>query len=146
MMKLGWYSKLDQTERRTYWACFAGFGLDAMDTTIYALVIPALIATLGLTQAEAGYLATASLAGAAVGGWAAGILADRLGRVRILQVTILMVAGFTCLAAFMSDFWSLAAVRFLQGLGYGGEAAVGGVLISEVIRSRAATRSATRSR
>ena len=134
MMKLGWYSKLDQTERRTYWACFAGFGLDAMDTTIYALVIPALIATLGLTQAEAGYLATASLAGAAVGGWAAGILADRLGRVRILQVTILMVAGFTCLAAFMNDFWSLAAVRFLQGLGYGGEAAVGGVLISEVIR------------
>ncbi|QEE39128.1 MULTISPECIES: MFS transporter [unclassified Methylobacterium] len=134
MIKLGWYSKLDQTERRTYWACFAGFGLDAMDTTIYALVIPALIATLGFSQAEAGYLATASLAGAAVGGWAAGILADRLGRVRILQVTILMVAGFTCLAAFMSDFWSLAAVRFLQGLGYGGEAAVGGVLISEVIR------------
>ena len=133
-MKLGWYNTLDQTERRTYWACFAGFGLDAMDTTIYALVIPALIATLGLTQAEAGYLATASLAGAAVGGWAAGILADRIGRVRILQLTILMVAGFTCLAAFMSDFWSLALVRFLQGLGYGGEAAVGGVLISEVIR------------
>ncbi|MCJ2020636.1 MFS transporter [Methylobacterium sp. E-065] len=134
MMKLGWYHTLDQTERRTYWACFAGFGLDAMDTTIYALVIPALIATLGLTQAEAGYLATASLAGAAVGGWAAGILADRIGRVRILQLTILMVAGFTCLAAFMSDVWSLALVRFLQGLGYGGEAAVGGVLISEVIR------------
>ncbi|WP_345822645.1 MFS transporter [Methylobacterium fujisawaense] len=134
MMKLGWYHDLDDTERRTYWACFAGFGLDAMDTTIYALVIPALIATLGLTQAEAGYLATASLAGAAVGGWAAGILADRIGRVRILQLTILMVAGFTCLAAFMSDFWSLAAVRFLQGVGYGGEAAVGGVLISEVIR------------
>ena len=134
MMKLGWYHTLDQTERRTYWACFAGFGLDAMDTTIYALVIPALIATLGLTQAEAGYLATASLAGAAVGGWAAGILADRIGRVRILQLTILMVAGFTCLAAFMNDFWSLALVRFLQGLGYGGEAAVGGVLISEVIR------------
>ena len=44
-MKLGWYHTLDQTERRTYWACFAGFGLDAMDTTIYALVIPALIAT-----------------------------------------------------------------------------------------------------
>ena len=51
-----------------------------------------------------------------------------------MQLTILMVAGFTCLAAFMSDFWSLALVRFLQGLGYGGEAAVGGVLISGVIR------------
>lgn len=134
MTTLGWYGKLDQTERRTYWACFAGFGLDAMDTTIYALVIPALIATIGLTRPEAGYLATASLAGAAVGGWAAGILADRIGRVRILQLTILMVAGFTFAAAFMSGFWSLLVVRFLQGIGYGGEAAVGGVLISEVIR------------
>lgn len=133
-MRLGWYSKLDQTERRTYWACFAGFGLDAMDTTIYALVIPALIATLGITRPEAGYLATAALAGAAVGGWGAGILADRIGRVRILQLTILMVAGFTFLAAFADGFWPLLVVRFLQGLGYGGEAAVGGVLISEVIR------------
>ncbi len=53
---------------------------------------------------------------------------------RILQLTILMVAGFTCMASFMSDVWSLAIVRFLQGVGYGGEAAVGGVLISEVIR------------
>ena len=133
MMQLGWYHKLDRTERRTYWACFAGFGLDAMDTTIYALVIPALIATLGLTKPEAGYLATASLAGAAVGGWIAGILADRIGRVRILQLTILMVASFTFLAAFASGFWPLLVVRFFQGLGYGGEAAVGGVLISEVI-------------
>jgi hypothetical protein len=45
-MKLGWYSELNPIERRTYWACFAGFGLDSMDSTIYALVIPALIAPL----------------------------------------------------------------------------------------------------
>ena len=31
-MKLGWYSELDPVERRTYWACFAGFGLDSLDT------------------------------------------------------------------------------------------------------------------
>lgn len=133
-MKLGWYSDLDPVERRTYWACFAGFGLDSMDTTIYALVIPALIATLGLTRPEAGYLATAALAGAAVGGWGAGILADRIGRVRILQITILWVALCTASAAFADGFAQLFVIRFLQGLGYGGEAAVGGVLISEVVR------------
>lgn len=131
---LGWYSDLDAVERRTYWACFAGFGLDAMDSTIYALVIPALIATVGLTKPEAGALATASLAGAAVGGWGAGLLADRIGRVRVLQSTILVVAVFTLAAAFASGFDTLLVVRFLQGLGYGGEAAVGGVLISEVVR------------
>jgi MFS family permease len=134
VMKLGWYSDLNETERRTYWACFAGFGLDSMDSTIYALVIPALIATIGLTRPEAGYLATAALVGAAVGGWGGGILADRIGRVKVLQITILWVAICTLASAFATGFNFLLVVRFLQGLGYGGEAAVGGVLISEVIR------------
>lgn len=78
--QIGWYRELTSPERRTFWACFAGFGLDSMDSSIYALVIPALMATLGLTRPEAGYLATAALAGAAVGGWCAGIAADRYGR------------------------------------------------------------------
>jgi MFS family permease len=133
-MRLGWYSELDPVERRTYWACFAGFGLDSMDSTIYALVIPALIATIGLTKPEAGYLGSAALVGAAVGGWGAGILADRIGRVRILQLTIVWVALCTLAAAFATGFNTLFIIRFLQGLGYGGEAAVGGVLISEVVR------------
>jgi MFS family permease len=132
--RLGWYSDLTPVERRTYWACFAGLGLDSMDSTIYALVIPALIATLGLTHSEAGYLATAALLGTAIGGWSAGILADKIGRVRVLQFTILWVAVFTFAAAFANSFSHLFIIRFLQGLGYGGEAAVGGVLISEVIR------------
>ena len=133
-MKLGWYSDLQPTERRTFWACFAGFGLDSMDTTMYALVIPSLIAVLGISRPEAGYLATAALVGAALGGWGAGVLADRIGRVRILQLTILWVAICTLAAAFTNDFSQLLVVRLLQGLGYGGEAAVGGVLISEVVR------------
>ncbi|MBV9653094.1 MAG: MFS transporter, partial [Acetobacteraceae bacterium] len=132
--KLGWYSELSTVERRTFWACFAGFGLDSMDTTIYALVIPSLMATLGLTQPQAGYLATAALLGTAVGGWGGGILADSIGRIRVLQLTILWVAVFTFLAAFANSFSQLFGIRFLQGLGYGGEAAVGGVLISEVVR------------
>ena len=133
-MSSNWYSDLQPVERRTFWACFAGFGLDAMDATIFALVIPALIATLGITRPEAGYLATAALAGAAVGGWGAGIFADRFGRVRVLQFTILWVALCTFASAFATGFYPLFVARFLQGLGYGGEAAVGGVLISEVIR------------
>ena len=133
-MKLGWYSDLTPVERRTYWACFGGFGLDSMDTTMYALVIPSLIAVLGISRPEAGYLATAALVGAAAGGWGAGLLADRIGRVRVLQLTILWVAVFTFAAAFAGGFATLLGLRFLQGLGYGGEAAVGGVLISEVVR------------
>lgn len=101
---------------------------------MYGLVIPSLIAVLGISRPEAGYLATAALIGAAAGGWGAGVLADRIGRVRILRLTILWVAVFTCAAAFTNSFSELLFVRLTQGLGYGGEAAVGGVLISEVVR------------
>lgn len=134
--RLGWYSELSSKEKFTYWACFGGLGLDAMDTTIYALVMPTLIAVVGITKPQAGIIASAALVGSAVGGWVAGIAADRMGRVRMLQVTILMVAVFTCLSAFTHSFSQLLLTRFIQGLGYGGEAAVGGVLISETIVPR----------
>jgi MFS family permease len=70
---------------------------------------------------------------AAVGGWIAGILADRYGRVKILQLAIIWFAVFTCLSAFTHSFWQLLATRSLQGIGFGGEWAVGAVLISETI-------------
>ena len=133
-MRLGWYSELTPVERRTYWACFGGYTLDSLDSTMYALLAPVLIAVLGITRTEIGLLATAGLVGNAIGGWIAGIVADRSGRVAVLKFTILWVATFSLLAAAASGFRELLAVRALQGLGYGGEAAVGGVLISEAVR------------
>ncbi|MGY4477185.1 MFS transporter [Bradyrhizobium sp. USDA 3364] len=132
-MNLGWLSKLSAVERKTFFAAFGGLALDSMDTTIYALVTPALIATLSLSRPDAGILASSSLIGTAVGGWLAGIAADRFGRVRVLQFTILLVAVSTFAAAFAHGFWYLLVARAIQGMGYGGEAAVGAVLVAEVV-------------
>lgn len=132
-MRLGWYSALTPTEKRTYWACFGGFTLDSMDSTIYALMMPVLMTVLALTQSDAGLLGSVSLVGSALGGWGAGLLADRYGRIKVMQGTVLWVAAFTCLAGLCSTFWEFLPVRFLQGIGYGGEAVVGAVLISEAI-------------
>ncbi|WP_027907292.1 MFS transporter [Pseudomonas taiwanensis] len=136
MKKLGWYSELNSRERRTYWACFGGLALDSMDSTIFALVMPVLIVTLGITQGEAGILGSVALVGSAIGGWGAGMLADRYGRVRLLQTTVLWVAFSTLMAGACSEFWQFFIVRALQGIGYGGEAAVGAVLISETVVPR----------
>ncbi|QPF86204.1 MFS transporter [Bradyrhizobium genosp. L] len=132
-MKLGWLSELSAVERKTFFAAFGGLALDSMDTTIYALVTPALIATLSLSRPDAGILASSSLIGTAIGGWIAGIAADRFGRVRVLQFTILLVAVSTFAAAFADGFRYLLVARAIQGMGYGGEAAVGAVLVSEVV-------------
>jgi MFS family permease len=129
-----WYTELTKSEKRTYWACFSGWGLDAMDTQMYALAIPTLIALWGMTRGQAGVLGTTVLIMASLGGWVAGVLADRYGRVRVLQITILWFSAFTVLSAFTNSFWQLMLTRGLQGLGFGGEWAVGAVLISETIR------------
>jgi MFS family permease len=105
-----------------------------MDVQFYSFVIPALIATWGITRGQAGILGTAALLVSAAGGWLAGWLADRFGRVRTLQVAILWFAGFTFLSGLAQNFDQLFAARALMGLGFGGEWAAGAVLLGEVIR------------
>jgi MFS family permease len=127
-------SDLTKTERRAFTACVGGWALDAMDVQLYSFVIPTLIAIWGITRAEAGELGTAALLVSAVGGWLAGWLADRYGRVRTLQMAILWFAVFTFLSGLAQNFEQLFAARALMGLGFGGEWAAGAVLLGEVIR------------
>ena len=129
-----WFKEMTLPERRTFWACFSGWGLDAMDVQIYSFVIPTLLALWGLTNAQAGQLATVTLLCSAVGGWAAGLLADRIGRVRTLQLTILWFSVFTFLSGFAQSYEQLFIARALMGFGFGGEWAAGAVLMGEVIR------------
>jgi MFS family permease len=131
-----WIYDLTPTERSTLLATFGGWGLDGMDVMIYSFVIPTLIAAWHMSKAQAGMLSTVALLISAVGGWLAGLLADRYGRTRVLQVTILWFAVFTCLSGFTNSFWQLLIVRGLQGLGFGGEWAVGSVLMGEAIRAK----------
>lgn len=133
---LSWLRDLDRAERRTLWACFGGWALDALDVQAYSFTIPTLIAVWGISNAQAGLLGTVTLLLSALGGWGTGMLSDRFGRVRLLQVTILCFAVFTFLSGFTQNFGQLFACRALQGLGFGGEWAAGSVLISEVIRSK----------
>jgi MFS family permease len=131
-----WYRELGTAERRTFWACFGGWALDALDVQIYSFVVPALIALWHITNAQAGLLATSTLIISAFGGWVAGMLADRVGRARLLMVMVAWFAFFTFLSGFTNNFEQLLVVRGFQGFGFGGEWAAGSVLIGEVIRAK----------
>jgi MFS family permease len=130
-----WLRELSAPERRTFIAAFAGWSVDALDVMVYTFVIPTLITAWGMSKGQAGWVATASLIMSAIGGWSAGILADRYGRVKVLQITILWFAVFTFACGFTNSFEQLLICRALQGLGFGGEWAVGSVLIGEMIRA-----------
>jgi len=73
------YRDMTAPERRTFWACFAGWALDAMDFMIYPLVIGTIIALWQVDRGAAGFAVTVTLLFSAVGGWLAGYLSDRIG-------------------------------------------------------------------
>ncbi|MEE7493233.1 MFS transporter [Methylobacterium oryzae] len=129
-----WYREVGPAERRTFWACLGGWSLDALDVQMFSLAIPALVASFGLSRSEAGLIGAVTLVAAALGGWLGGLAADRLGRVRALQITVLWFAVATFLAAFAQNFAQLLTLKALQGIGFGAEWAAGAVLMAEVIR------------
>src|SRR3954470_22523031 len=131
---LAFYRDMNAPERRTFWACSAGWALDGMDFMIYPLVIGTIIKLWNVDAGAAGLAATATLLASAVGGWLGGYLADRIGRVRTLQFTILWFSFFSLLCAVAQNFDQLLIARALLGLGFGGEWAAGAVLMGEAIR------------
>lgn len=130
-----WYKQVSVKERKTFWACFSGWALDALDVQMFSLAIPALIAAFSLSKGEAGLISGVTLVASAIGGWVAGAASDRYGRVRILQITILWFSVFTFLSAFAQSFNQLLVLKAFQGFGFGGEWAAGAVLMAETIRA-----------
>jgi MFS family permease len=73
-----WIREATPQERTALTAAFGGYAVDAFDYMIYTFIIPT-SSSPGMSNAEAGVIATGSLLSSAVGGWAAGVLADRMG-------------------------------------------------------------------
>jgi MFS family permease len=117
-------------------ACWGGWTLDGFDQQLYSYVVPTVIAVWGMSTGAAGTIGTVTVVTSSFGGWFAGALADRFGRVRVLQIAILWYSVFTFLCAFAQNFEQLFILRGLHGLGFGGEWATGAVLMGEVIRDK----------
>lgn len=130
------YKDMTPPERRTFWACAAGWALDGMDFMIYPLVVGTIIKLWHVDPGSAGFAVTVTLLASAVGGWCAGYLADRIGRVRTLQLTILWFSVFSLLCALAQNFTQLLIARAILGFGFGGEWAAGAVLMGEAIRAQ----------
>ena len=133
-------TKLNRQQILGFWAAWAGWTLDGMDSVIYALVLaPALTELLPrsgfpATPARIGYAGSMMFALFLIG-WGCsfiwGPIADRFGRKNALSATILVYALFTGLAAFAGNVWQLGLFRFLAGIGVGGEWSMAGTYVAE---------------
>ena len=113
----GWFKEISKGEKRTFWACFGGWALDALDVQMFSLVIPTIIAAWHIDKTEAGLVSGVTLVASALGGWIAGALTDRFGRVRTLQITVLWFSIATFASAFAQNFEQFLVLKAIQGFG-----------------------------
>src|SRR5437016_11568964 len=122
-----------------------GWMFDTMDQNLFNLVRsdsvkeliarggapdPARVTTIG------GWLTSVFMVGWATGGFIFGIIGDRIGRTGTMILTIMIYALFTGLSGLAWNWQSYAVMRFLTGLGVGGEWAAGAAIVAEVFPSR----------
>ncbi|MFD1662492.1 MFS transporter [Streptomyces caeni] len=133
---LGWLRALGPRGRRAFAGAFGGYALDSYDYFTLPLSMVALAAYFGLNSGQTGLFTTVTLVVSAVGGAVAGVVADRVGRVRALMITVITYAVFTVACGFAPTYGTLLVFRALQGLGFGGEWAVGAILVAEYASAR----------
>jgi MFS family permease len=127
----GWLRALGPGGRRAFAGAFGGYALDSYDYFMLPLSMVALAAYFGLDSGQTGLFTTVTLVVSAIGGAVAGVVADRIGRVRALMITVVTYAVFTVACGFAPTYDTLLVFRALQGLGFGGEWAVGAILVAE---------------
>lgn len=113
------------------WASILGYAMDGLDVLILSFAMAAIVSEFGLTLGEGGLIATYTLIGTVLGGYLFGIFADYFGRVHTFSLTIIIFSIFTGACAFADNVTHLNILRFLAGLGLGGEYGIGMTLVSE---------------
>lgn len=117
-------------------ASAVGYAMDGFDLLILSFSLTAISKSFGLGTSQAGFIATVTLVGAVLGGVMGGIASDRIGRVKVLSISILVFSVFTAATGLSPSYHFLLLFRFLSGVGLGAEYGVGMTLATEAWPAR----------
>ena len=138
-----WHDGLTSRHWRILIGSYLGWIFDGFEASALVVALPFALKSL-LTpeqaQAPAVYAGAAigiTLLGWGIGGLIGGVLADYIGRKRVMMLSIFFYALFTGLTAFSNGFVALAALRFVTGLAIGSEWSTGIALVAETWPDRA---------
>jgi MFS transporter, putative metabolite:H+ symporter len=106
---------------------------DAYTVLAIAFAMPQLVSEWKLTPAEIGMVISAGYVGQLFGAVLFGALAENIGRLRVLFITILLFVSMDIACLFAWSGASMMAFRFLQGCGTGGEVPVASAYVNEFI-------------
>jgi MFS transporter, putative metabolite:H+ symporter len=106
---------------------------DAYTVLAIAFALPQLVVEWTLTPAEVGMIISAGYVGQLFGAVLFGSLAEKIGRLKTLFITIVLFASMDAACLFAWSAVSMMAFRFLQGVGTGGEVPVASAYVNEFI-------------
>ncbi len=112
-----------------------GWMFDAMDVGILSFVIAAISVDWGLNSTQMGWIGSVNSIGMAVGALLFGVLADKVGRKQIFMWTLVLFSVASGLSAFAATLTVFLVLRFLIGMGLGGELPVASTLVSESVEA-----------
>lgn len=112
-------------------AIFIALVVDGMDLQLLSLCLAGLKTQYQLSQLQAGALGSYTFLGMAIGGMIAGQLSDRIGRVKVTMIGLVIFSCFTALLAFTQTYWQFAVIRFISGLGMAAVFSIGTLLVAE---------------
>ncbi|AKX93387.1 MFS transporter [Moorella thermoacetica] len=108
---------------------------DAFDTLSLSYAMPVLIGLWHLNPGQIGILIGIGYLGQAIGALLFGSIAERFGRVFSAKWATLVMSIMAIACAFAGNYNELVALRFIQGIGVGGEVPVAAAYINEISRA-----------
>lgn len=125
-----------RNQRNAVLAGFLGWTLDAFDFFILTFVLATVATDFNKTIPEMALTLTASLVMRPVGALVFGLLADRYGRKGPLMISIIFYSVMEILSGLAPNYQVFLLLRFLYGIGMGGEWGVGASLVMESVSAK----------
>src|ERR1700726_1536672 len=133
-----WWKEPTKDQWYAYLSAWAGWTLDAFDSTAFLLIIAPIAKEFDVPVADVAFVLTITLWMRLIGATASGWLADRIGRKKPLMISIAWYSLCNLAAGLAPSFALLFLFRALLGIGMGAEWPAGAALAMETwpIRSR----------
>lgn len=122
-------------DKKALFASIFASGLDDLNVMFLSFTLASIISHLGLSGVEGGWIATITNLGMLLGGLTFGVLADRYNKFNVLKITILIFSVATGLIFFTENLTYLYIMRFIAGIGVGGEYGVAISIMAGIVPS-----------
>lgn len=123
---------MPKNKQKALFAALAGSGMDDLNVMFLSFALSSIITDLGITGAQGGFISTITNLGMLLGGLVFGVLADRKGNLRLFKWSILIFSLATAALFFADSFFWICVLRFIAGIGAGGEYGIAMSIIAKV--------------